>query len=98
MPDTISHHVTPRSRRPAVSIEAVTPLAVSRRAAGQLLGYGLTRVYALLKARELESFADGGSRRILMSSITAYIARKLAETTNSKPARRGPGRPRKGGA
>jgi helix-turn-helix protein len=84
-------HTMPRSRRQAVSVE---PLAVSPKMAMQLLSLGETRTYALLKSGELQSYRDGGARRILMSSITDYIKRRL-EDTNSKPSRRRPGRPRK---
>jgi len=71
----------------------IQPLCVPPKVAGQMLGYGLTRVYSLLKSGELVSFLDGGARRITTESITAYVARKLE--TGSKPVRRGPGRPKK---
>jgi hypothetical protein len=93
MPDTITPYTMPRSRRQAVAVEALSPLAVPPKVAAQMLGYGITHLYALLKRGELESFTDGGARRILVKSITNYIERKVA--TNSKPARRGPGRPKK---
>jgi excisionase family DNA binding protein len=89
--NTIS--VMPRSRRQSVAVEALTPLAVPPKVAAQMLGYGLTHIYALLKRGELTSFLDGGARRILVSSIAEYIERKLE--ADQKPLRRGPGRPRK---
>ena len=93
--NTTPHNVMPRSRRQAVAVEALTALAVPPRVAAQMLGYGLTHLYKLLNAGELESYLDGGARRVLVSSITGYIERKLE--ASSKPARRGPGRPRRGG-
>jgi excisionase family DNA binding protein len=83
----------PRSRRQAVGVEALLPLAVPPKAAAQMLGYGVTHLYKLLNAGELASFADGGARRILVQSIHEYIERRLK--ADSKPVRRGPGRPKK---
>ena len=77
----------PQSRRQAVAVEALVPLAVPPKVAAQLLGYGLTHFYKLLNRGEIESFVDGGARRVLTASISAYIERKL-KTANS-PARRG---------
>lgn len=59
-------------------------LVVSPRRASRMLDCGNTRLYELLKARELESFLDGRSRKITVSSIKAYIARRLrgAELTS----------------
>ena len=92
MPDNTTL-MMPHSRRQAVAVEALSPLVVPPKVAAAMLGYGLTRTYALLKAGELKSYVDGGARRVLVRSITEYIERKLE--TDSKPARRGPGRPRK---
>src|SRR5262249_29243460 len=86
MPDIQS---MPRSRR-AIAAES---LSVSPRVAGEMLDYGETKIKALIKSRELESYVDGGSRRILTQSIHNYIARKVEAT--EAPARRGPSRPRK---
>jgi excisionase family DNA binding protein len=49
------------------------PLVVSPRQACQLLSVGLTRLYELLKAGELDSFLVGRSRRVTLASIHAYI-------------------------
>jgi hypothetical protein len=95
MPDNILH-VMPQSRRQAVAVNPIVALAVPPKVAGQMLGYGVTHVYALMKRGELQSFLDGGARRILVASIDDYVARKVAA---GEPARRsrpgGPGRPRK---
>jgi len=83
----------PQTRRQAVAVESISPLAVPPKVAAQMLGYGMTHTQALLNSGELESFVDGGARRVVVRSIHDYIARKLE--ANSKSTRRGPGRPRK---
>jgi excisionase family DNA binding protein len=55
------------------------PLVVSPRRARRMLDCGNTRLYELIAARELESFKDGRSRKITVTSIKAYIARRLEE-------------------
>jgi hypothetical protein len=57
----------------------VAPLAVSPRQACQMLSVGLTRMYQLLNANELDSFLLGRSRRITTASIYKLIDRRLAE-------------------
>jgi hypothetical protein len=56
----------------------VEPLVVKPKVAWKMLGCGNTRGYELLMAGELESYKDGGSRKITVASIKAYIARRLA--------------------
>ena len=53
------------------------PLVVKPRDACRLLCCGRTRLYELLASRELDSFLDGGSRKIVVASIHRYIKRKL---------------------
>jgi hypothetical protein len=60
------------------TVERLEPLLVRPREAWRMLGVGNTRGYQLLNAGELETFKDGRSRKIIVSSIRAYIARKLA--------------------
>jgi excisionase family DNA binding protein len=55
------------------------PLVVSPKIAQRLLGVGPTKLYELIQSGELESYLDGGSRRILYASIKARVAR-LRET------------------
>ena len=65
------------------------PLAVKPKAARQMLACGNTHVYDLINRGELESFADGGSRKITVASIKAYIARRVAaEAGKLKPENR----------
>jgi len=56
------------------------PLAVPPREASRLLSVGMSRLYELMRAGELESYEDGRTRRITMASITAYVARRLADS------------------
>jgi len=55
----------------------VEPLAVKPRVAWQMLQCSNTHGYELLNSGELESFRDGGSRKITVASIKRYIARRL---------------------
>jgi excisionase family DNA binding protein len=55
------------------------PLVVSPRRARRMLDCGNTRLYELIAARELESFKDGRSRKITVTSIKEYIARRIEE-------------------
>jgi excisionase family DNA binding protein len=59
--------------------ECLAPLVVAPRDACRMLSIGLTRLYEL-KDGELESYRDGGSRRITVSSIHAYVTRRLNPT------------------
>jgi hypothetical protein len=61
----------------------VEPLAVKPRTAWQMLQCSNTRGYELLNAGELESFRDGGSRKITVASIKSYIERRLAAGPSS---------------
>jgi hypothetical protein len=70
------------------------PLLVRPRDAWRMLGCGNTHGYALLNAGEIESFLDGRARKITVSSIHAYIARRLAAKAGPQP-RLGRGRPHK---
>jgi hypothetical protein len=79
-----------------MSNDDIQPICVAPKIAGRMLGYGMTRVYQLLKTGELTSFSDGGARRITTKSISDYVERKLGDS--SKPARHGPGRRKKAAA
>jgi hypothetical protein len=54
------------------------PLVVTPRDAGRLLALGRSSVYGLMRAEELDSYREGRSRKITMTSIRKYIARQLA--------------------
>jgi hypothetical protein len=62
-------------------------ISASPRQTCQALSIGTTRLYELLGAGELVSYRDGRSRRILVSSIRAYVVKRLAESPNPTRAR-----------
>jgi hypothetical protein len=47
-----------------------------------MLNCGRTHLYDLLKAGELDSFLDGGSRKIVIESIRQYVERQLAASAD----------------
>ena len=55
-----------------------SPLAVKPREACRMLGCGITRLYELINAGELESYRDGGSRMITTRSIVDRVERLAA--------------------
>jgi predicted DNA-binding transcriptional regulator AlpA len=61
------------------------PLVASANQAMIALGIGRAKLYEKINAGELESYVDGGSRKILWDSIRAFIKRRLEEEV----ARRG---------
>jgi excisionase family DNA binding protein len=71
-------HVRDVKPKVGSGIDDIEPLVVKPRLAWRLLNCSNTRGYELLNAGELESFKDGKSRKITLSSIKAYIARRLA--------------------
>jgi excisionase family DNA binding protein len=58
--------------------EYLEPLGVSPRQACILLNVGRTYVYELIGNGELESYREGGARKITMRSIRARHERQLA--------------------
>jgi excisionase family DNA binding protein len=56
------------------------PIAVPPIEAARMLSLGLSRLYQLMRAGELEDFHSGRSRRITVRSIEAYVARQLAHS------------------
>jgi excisionase family DNA binding protein len=54
------------------------PLVVKATRACQMLCCGRTHLYKLISEKELDSFLDGGSRKITVESIHRYVARQLA--------------------
>ena len=67
----MSSSATPRTSTP--------PLAVSAKEAARLLSVSVSKLYELLRTGELDSYADGCSRRVTMASIVGYIERRLAD-------------------
>jgi len=71
-------------------------LVVSPRGACTMLSIGITHLYQLIAARELDSYLDGRARKITVASIHRRIARRLAASGHaSKPPSRRRGPPRK---
>jgi len=70
-------------------------LVVSPRRACIMLGIGITHLYQLIGARELDTYLDGRSRKITVESIHRRINRLLAGNGHLSPPRRRRGRPRK---
>ena len=66
-------------------VAPLEPLVVRPRMACLMLGIAHTRLFAMLKNGELESFRDGSRCRLItVASIRAHIARKLAEAQAGK--------------
>jgi hypothetical protein len=53
-------------------------LVVSPRRAMHMLDCGNTRLYELIKSKELDSYLDGRARKITVASIRALVERRLA--------------------
>jgi predicted DNA-binding transcriptional regulator AlpA len=53
------------------------PLVASPNQAMTALGIGRAKLYEKINGGELESYVDGGSRKILWDSIHAFIKRRL---------------------
>jgi excisionase family DNA binding protein len=67
-------------------VEAITqsifkgrPIVASVNETMTALKIGREKIYQLLNSGELESYRDGGSRKILWRSIETYVERRLAE-------------------
>ena len=65
-------------KKPTDPVVDPSALVTSVRGASVMLDCGKDKVYALLQAKGLESYRDGEARRIIVASVRAYIARKLA--------------------
>jgi hypothetical protein len=68
---------------PATGLGDDERLVVSPRRARHMLDCGNTRLYELLKNKELESYVDGRSRKIITASIHRYIAQRLKEAQST---------------
>jgi len=55
------------------------PLVASPNQAMNALGIGRAKLYEKINTGELQSYVDGGSRKILWVSIRAFIQRRLDE-------------------
>ena len=66
------------------ALTEIEPLAVRTADAMRMAGHGKTKLFALLKAGEYESFLDGRIRLVTTASIRARIARKLEESRRTE--------------
>ena len=67
-------------------VVTIKPIAVSFQEGRRIGGWGNTFFWELLKSREIESYRDGNRRKVVVASVEAYIAKKLAETTAEQVA------------
>jgi excisionase family DNA binding protein len=80
-------------KKPTSPVVDPSALVTNVRAAAVMLDCGKDRVYALLQAKEIESYRDGEARRIIVASVKNYIARKLAESKSGFERSRYPRKP-----
>ena len=58
--------------------EGTEPLVVSVKKGCTILGSGVTRLYELINAGEIQSYRDGKSRKVVVASLRAFVARQIA--------------------
>jgi hypothetical protein len=61
-------------------------LVVKPNRAMHMLDCSRAKLYQLINAKELESFTEGTSRKIMVQSIRAYIARRLESSAANQAA------------
>lgn len=64
---------------PNAQTDPVAPLLLTPEQAARVLAIGRTKLYSLLAGGALASVMVGGSRRIPMQSLQAYVAGLLQE-------------------
>ena len=60
------------------------PIVASVNETMSALKIGREKIYQLLNTGELESYREGGSRKILRRSIEAYVVRRLKEESERR--------------
>jgi excisionase family DNA binding protein len=55
------------------------PIGLTPKATTATIGCGITKLYELINAGELETYKIGRGRRITTASIEAYVARQLQQ-------------------
>jgi hypothetical protein len=63
------------------------PLVVSPKRGCQMLDCSMTRFYELLNSGQIQSYREGKSRKAVVASIKAHIARQLEQEAKKEPAR-----------
>ncbi|OSJ19760.1 DNA-binding protein [Bradyrhizobium canariense] len=61
------------------SLGETHPIVASVNETMATLKIGREKIYQLLNSGELESYRDGGSRKVLWRSIEGYVERRLGE-------------------
>jgi excisionase family DNA binding protein len=59
-------------------LSEIEAFAVPAKKAAPSIGVGMTRLYELIKAREIESYRDGKARKVVVASLKAYVERQIA--------------------
>jgi excisionase family DNA binding protein len=73
----------PKKRKYTSTPVKMAPLAVPPEAAAEMLGIRPSKLYALLRDGEVQSFQCGRARRVVVESIHDYIARRVADARSS---------------
>lgn len=55
----------------------MAPIGLTPKAAAAAIPCGITKLYELINAGELDTYTIGRGRRITTASIKAYVARQL---------------------
>ncbi len=63
------------------------PLVVSPKRGCQMLDCSMTRFYELLNSGQIQSYREGKSRKAIVASIKAHIARQLESEAKKEPGR-----------
>jgi hypothetical protein len=61
-----------------VKLDDVLVLGVPFKQGCKIIGVGPTRGYELVNSREIESYRDGKSRKLVFASLKAYVERQIA--------------------
>jgi hypothetical protein len=59
-------------------------ISTSTKNARKAIGCGNTRFYELLNSGEIQSYTDGRSRKVIVASLRAYVARQLEAEASKK--------------
>ena len=66
-------------------LSEIEAFAVPAKKAAPAIGVGMTRLYQLINAGEIESYRDGKARKIVVASLKAYVERQvLAEAAKPR--------------
>lgn len=64
---------------PQVGAPSFEPIAVRPKVAARILDVSVAYLYELLARGDLVSYRDGAARKIMVDSLRAYVARRVAE-------------------